>query len=118
MQSESKALTMDHTMIQYRSYKHDYAWPNNNCEIAGIARGQKGMREGMETISFSYANGSKIFGRHRSRERDKNDLIWTWRAVWNSKLVKAVFFLRYVLRCRCLTRYACLCCVVGLHNTL
>ena len=38
------------TVIQCQSYKHNYARPNNNCEMTGIARGQEAMREGMETI--------------------------------------------------------------------
>jgi hypothetical protein len=107
------------TEIQCQSYKHNYARPNNNCEIAGIARGQKAMSGGMETIPPSYAGGSRILGRHRSRERDKNDHIWTWRTAWNSKLVKAVFlssicFTMQMLKQVCLP--ACSQCVVRLHN--
>ena len=53
MQREDRSTT-NYTdrpnVIEYRSYKHNYARSNNNCEIAGIAQGQKGMREGMETI--------------------------------------------------------------------
>ena len=120
MQSDDPQL-LCRSVIQCQSYKHNYARPNNNCEIADIAQGQKGMRGGMEGIRLSYASGSKIFGRHWSRERDKNDLIWTWRTTWNSKLVKAVFlssicFTMQLLKQVCLTARSK--CVVGLHIVL
>ena len=63
MQSDDTQL-LCRSVIQCQSYKHNYARPNNNCEIADIAQGQKGMRGGMEGIHLSYASGSKIFGRH------------------------------------------------------
>lgn len=105
MQSDD-LLLLCRPEIQCQSYKHNYARPNNNCEIADIAPGQKGMREGMVTIRLSYAGSSKSLDAINRGNVTKMTLSGHGEQRGIPNLSKQFFFLRYVLRCRYLSRYA------------